>query len=81
MLHNHYFLVKDTQALGNKWSPRVSPSRAPVLSCVHLFPSACYAGYVNYNLFIYTEHLRVHKNSLKRVRAFQIELEFESVGF
>ena len=28
-----------------------------------------------------TEHLKVHKNSLKRVRAFQIELEFGSVGF
>ena len=28
-----------------------------------------------------TEHLGVVKNSLKRVRAFQIELEFESVGF
>ena len=27
------------------------------------------------------EHLGIHKNSLKRVRAFQIELEFESVGF
>ena len=27
-----------------------------------------------------TEHQGVHKNSLKRVRAFQIELEFESVG-
>ena len=26
-------------------------------------------------------HYGVHKNSLKRVRAFQIELEFESVGF
>ena len=28
-----------------------------------------------------TEHLKVHKNSLKHVRAFQIELEFGSVGF
>ena len=28
-----------------------------------------------------TEHLGVLKNSLKRVRAFQIELEFGSVGF
>ena len=28
-----------------------------------------------------TEHLVVFKNSLKRVRAFQIELEFENVGF
>ena len=27
------------------------------------------------------EHLGVLINSLKRVRAFQIELEFESVGF
>ena len=27
------------------------------------------------------EHLGVLKNSLKRVRAFQIELEFGSVGF
>ena len=59
----------------------MSPSRAPVLSCAHLFPSACYAGYVNYNLFAFTELLRVHKNSLKRVRVFQIELEFGSVGF
>ena len=24
---------------------RVSPSRAPVLSCAHLLPSACYTGY------------------------------------
>ena len=29
----------------------------------------------------HTEHLGVLKNSLKRVPAFQIELEFESVGF
>ena len=28
-----------------------------------------------------TEHLGVHKNSLNCVRAFQIELEFGSVGF
>ena len=28
-----------------------------------------------------TKHLGVHMNSFKRVRAFQIELEFESVGF
>ena len=28
-----------------------------------------------------TEHLGVLKNSLKRVPAFQMELEFESVGF
>ena len=28
-----------------------------------------------------TKHLRVHINSFKRVRAFQIELEFGSVGF
>ena len=34
----------------------------------------------NCNLFP-TEHLGVHKNSLKRIRAFQIELEFESVRF
>ena len=27
------------------------------------------------------KHLRVHMNSFKRVRAFQIELEFGSVGF
>ena len=27
------------------------------------------------------KHLRVHMNSFKRVHAFQIELEFESVGF
>ena len=27
------------------------------------------------------EHLKVHENSLKSVRAFQIELEFGSVGF
>ena len=26
------------------------------------------------------QHLGVHMNSLKRVRAFQIELEFGSVG-
>ena len=28
-----------------------------------------------------TKHLRVHGNLLKRVRAFLVELEFESVGF
>ena len=28
-----------------------------------------------------TEYFGVHKNSLKRVRVFQIELEFGSVGF
>ena len=28
-----------------------------------------------------TEHLGVHQNSLKLVRAFKIELEFASVGF
>ena len=28
-----------------------------------------------------TEHLRVLKNSLKRVRALQMELELGSVGF
>ena len=33
----------------------------------------------NCNLFT-AEHLGVHKNSLKRVRAFLIELEFGSVG-
>ena len=27
------------------------------------------------------KHIGVHMNSFKRVRAFQIELEFESVGF
>ena len=27
------------------------------------------------------EYLGVHKNSLKRIRAFQIELEFESGRF
>ena len=31
--------------------------------------------------FLPTRHLRVHMNSFKRVRAFQIELEFGSVGF
>ena len=28
-----------------------------------------------------TKHIGVHMNSFKRVRAFQIELEFGSVGF
>ena len=28
-----------------------------------------------------TEHLGVHKNSLKHVRAFQIEVEFGNVRF
>ena len=32
-------------------------------------------------IFLPMEHLGVPMNSLKRVRAFQIELEFESVGF
>ena len=31
--------------------------------------------------FLPTKHLRVYMNSFKRVRAFQIELEFGSVGF
>ena len=31
--------------------------------------------------FLPTKHLRVHMNSFKRVRAFQIELEFGGVGF
>ena len=31
--------------------------------------------------FLPTKHLGVHINSFKRVRAFQIELEFGSVGF
>ena len=31
--------------------------------------------------FLPTKHLRVHMNSFKRVRAFQIEFEFGSVGF
>ena len=31
--------------------------------------------------FLATKHLRVHMNSFKRVRAFQIEFEFGSVGF
>ena len=31
--------------------------------------------------FLSTKHLRVHMNSFKRVLAFQIELEFGSVGF
>ena len=31
--------------------------------------------------FLPTKHLRVHMNSFKRVHAFQIELEFGSVGF
>ena len=35
---------------------------------------------VNCNLFTHRA-LRSSKNSLKRVRAFQIKLEFESVGF
>ena len=34
----------------------------------------------NYNL-LPTKHLGVLMNSFKRVRAFQIELEFGSVGF
>ena len=31
--------------------------------------------------FLPTKHLRVHMNSFKSVREFQIELEFGSVGF
>ena len=31
--------------------------------------------------FLPTKHLGVHMKSFKCVRAFQIELEFESVGF
>ena len=31
--------------------------------------------------FLTTKHLRVHMNSFKRVRTFQNELEFGSVGF
>ena len=33
------------------------------------------------NAFLPVKHLRVHMNSFKRARAFQIELEFGSVGF
>ena len=33
------------------------------------------------NCFFTHEALRVHMNSFKRVRAFQIEPEFGSVGF
>ena len=36
---------------------------------------ACFA------FFLPTKHIGVHMNSFKRVRAFQIELEFGSVGF
>ena len=36
--------------------------------------------YCNCNLFP-MEHLGVHKNLVKYVRAFQIDLEFGSVGF
>ena len=32
-------------------------------------------------IYVPTEHLRVLTNSFECVRAFQIELEFESVGF
>ena len=32
-------------------------------------------------LFLPTKHLRVHMNSFKCVRVFQIELEFGCVGF
>ena len=35
----------------------------------------------NFVICLPTQHLGVLKNSLKRVRAFQIEFEFESVGF
>ena len=35
----------------------------------------------NFVICLPTEHLGVLKNLLKRVRAFQIELEFGSVGF
>ena len=31
--------------------------------------------------FLPTKHLRVHTNLFKPVRAFQMELEFGSVGF
>ena len=44
--------------------------------------------YININFlylkniaFLPTKLLRVHMNSFKRVREFQIELEFGSVGF
>ena len=35
-----------TRARETREGTRVSPSRARVFSCAHLFPSACYTGYV-----------------------------------
>ena len=43
---------------------------------VKLAPFAC-----NFAICLSTKHLRVLKTSLKRVRAFQVELEFVNVGF
>ena len=48
--------------------------------CEYIIVSTIFVG-VNYcNLFT-REHLGVLMNSFKRVRAFQTELEFGSVGF
>ena len=36
--------AKERTGARDGYTPRLYPSRAPVLSCVHLFPSASYAG-------------------------------------
>ena len=59
--------------------------RDPRFSWYHSPPLSIFAIYIVIIIVIViclpTEHLGVHKNSLIRVRAFQIELEFGSVGF
>ena len=43
--------------------------------------NALYSAFARLVVSLPTKHIGVHMNSFKRVRAFQIELEFGSVGF
>ena len=46
-----------------------------------MFVRQFYTGGGMKKKMLFYQHLRVHMNSFKRFRAFQIELEFGSVGF
>ena len=52
-----------------------------ILLILSLFTGNHYKNIKNWNLFIPTKHLAVLMNSFKCVCAFQIKLEFGSVGF
>ena len=43
--------------------------------------NALYSPFARLVVSLPTKHIGVYMNSFKRVRAFQIELEFGSVGF